>query len=107
MNKTIVVVGLTVSLNIHAYGQGFGIFEMSNVGTTPDRHIYLDQYLTGPKPEGDGYKIAIFWGPEGTLDENALTQLGDPTGFIVGPGAGQFISDTLRTVFDPDAIVGG
>src|SRR5688572_2196581 len=105
MNKTIVVIGLMVSLNIHAYGQGIGIFEMSNVATSPDRQIYLDHFLTGPKPEGDAYKIAIFWGPEGTIDENALIQVGNPTGFIIGAG-GQF-SDGLRTIVDPGATIDG
>lgn len=96
--KSILVIGLFLGANISAFAQGAGgIFNFSNVGTTDDRHIYIGEYLTGPKPEGDGYQIAIFWGPAGTSDENALAQIGASTGFLTSPGEGRFLGST-RTI---------
>jgi hypothetical protein len=109
MNRCIIAIGLFITLTIHALGQGgTGTFEFSNSGTTPDRHIYIGEYMGTVKPqEGDNYRIAIFWGPEGTLDENALVQVGAPTGFLPGPaGSGQF-SAGERTITDPGAAMDG
>jgi hypothetical protein len=94
--KSILAVGLFLGANIFAFAQG-GIFNFSNVGTTDDRHIYIGEYLTGPKAEGDGYQIAIFWGPAGASDENALIQVGSSTGFLTSPGEGRFLGGA-RTI---------
>src|SRR5688572_21367068 len=92
MNRCIIAIGLLFSITIHALGQGgTGTFELSNSGTTPDRHIYVGEYMGTAKPQdGDNYRIAIFWGPENTTDENLLVQVGAASGFLAGPaGAGQ------------------
>lgn len=72
-----------------------GVVNFSNVGTTPDRHIYVGEYLTGSKPqEGEGYVITLWYGPAGTADENVLIQIGNPTDFLPPPGEGQFSGGT-------------
>lgn len=97
MNRSILVVSILI-LHGPAFGQGTGVFEFSNVATTPDRHIYIGEYLGPLKAEGNGYQIAIYWGPSGTTDENALIQVGGSAVFLTGAGAGQFSGGT-RTIF--------
>jgi hypothetical protein len=107
MNRSIVAIALLITATFHAFGQGgIGTFEMSNVGTTADRQIYVGEYMGPVKAAGDGYRIAIYWGPEGTIDENALIQVGASAVFLTDGGAGQF-SDSTRTIFDPGAMTDG
>lgn len=98
MNKRIVAIGLIAYASLNAHGQGIGTFEFMNVGVPDNRQIYIDDYLTGPKASGNDYQIAVYWGPAGTADENALVQVGASTGFLTGPGAGQF-NGGARTIF--------
>jgi len=100
MNRTIIAIALILVVRIHAFGQSQGVFELSNVATSPDRHIYVGDYMGATKAEGSAYQIAIFWGPSGATDENALVQLGSSIGFLTGGGAGQFSGGT-KTIFDP------
>jgi hypothetical protein len=109
MNRCIIAIGLFITISVDALGQGgSGTFEFSNAGTGNTNHIYVGEYLGPVKPqEGDSYRIAIFWGPEGTTDENALVQVGAAIGFLAGPaGAGQFDGDD-RLIFDPSASMDG
>jgi hypothetical protein len=103
MNRLIIAIGIGVYASFHALGQGsgVGIFEFSNVGTPAANHVYVGEYLTGPKASGNGYQIAIFYGAPGTTDEDALVQVGAATGFLTDPGDGQF-SGGARTVFNLD-----
>ena len=102
MNRLIVAITLIAAAGFNASGQGVGTFEFMNVGVTPDRLIYLDNYdpsnPSAPKPEGPGYQIAVYWGPSGTTDENALVQVGASTPFLTSAGAGQF-NGGGRTIF--------
>jgi hypothetical protein len=97
MNRFIVAIGLIVAAGFNAFSQGIGTLEFMNVGVTADRQIYVGDYLGPVKAAGDSYQIALFWGPSGS-EENALLQLGNPTGFLDSPGDGQF-SGGLRTIF--------
>lgn len=97
MNRLIIAITLNLTAGFQAFSQGIGTFEFMNVGVTADRQIYIDNYLTGPKAAGTGYKIAVYWGPTGTTDENALLQVGAPTTFLDPPGEGQF-NGGARTV---------
>jgi hypothetical protein len=101
MNRWIIAITLLVIPTLHAFGQG-GVFEFSNVGTTPDRHIYVGEYMGPVKAEGPGYQIAIFYGPEGTSDDSALVQLGASIGFLT---QGQF-SGGVRPIssLDPGPV---
>jgi PEP-CTERM motif-containing protein len=110
MNRSIVAIALLITATFHAFGQGMGgqgIFDVSNVGTTPDRQIYVGEYMGPVKAEGDGYKIAVYWGPEDTTDENALVLLDVPIGFLILGGAGQFNAGRTYRVFDPSAMTDG
>ena len=98
MNRLIVAIGLLASAGFNVFAQGIGTFEFMNVGVTDDRLIYVDTYLTGPKATGTGYNIAVYWGPLGTVDENALVQVGAPTVFLDSLAAGQF-NGGIRTIF--------
>ena len=98
MNRLIVAIALFATVAFNAFSQGIGIFELTNVGTTADRHIYVGEYLGPTKASGNGYQIAIYWGPAGTSDEGAMVQVGAETGFLTGPGEGQFNAGT-RTIF--------
>src|ERR671925_2303836 len=100
MNISIIASALSLIVTIHAFGQGIGVFEASNVGPIEAGHIYVGEYLGPVKAEGDAYKIAIFWGPSGTTDENSLVQIGSTMSFLTAGGAGQF-SGSGRTIFDP------
>ena len=96
---------LTITLLLVAVGQSFaqGVIDFSNVGTTPDRHIYIGEYLTGSKPQqGEGYLITLWYGPAGTTDESVMVQLGAATDFLPSPGEGRFSGGT-RTVPGPGA----
>jgi PEP-CTERM motif-containing protein len=107
MNRSIVAIGLLITATFHAFGQGgAGSFAMSNADTTADRHIYVGEYMGPVKAAGDGYKIAIFWGPEGTTDENALIQAGQPAGFLTDAWVGQF-SDGGRIILDSGFMTDG
>src|SRR5687767_4654852 len=98
MNRRIVAITLSIIVSISAFGQGVGVFEFTNVGTTADRHIYVGEYLGPVKASGIAYRIAIYCGPAGTTDEAALQQLGGSSGFLTAEGAGQFIGGG-RTLF--------
>src|SRR5687767_12672073 len=100
MKRSIVTIGLFITLTIHGFGQGTGVFEFSNAGQPADDLIYIGEYMGPVKAEGDGYQIAIFWGPAGTTDENALVQAGTSSGFLTGADAGQF-SAGERAITDP------
>jgi hypothetical protein len=97
MIRLIVAIGLLASVGFNAFAQGIGTFEFMNVGVTPDRLIYVDNYLGPVKAAGTGYQIAVYWGPSGA-PENALVQLGAPTTFLDSPGEGQF-NGGARTIF--------
>jgi hypothetical protein len=105
MNRLIIAIGLVVYASFNGLGQGtgVGIFDFTNAGSgvPEDRKIYVGEFLTGPKASGPGYQIAIFYGPPGTTDENALVQVGNSTGFLTDPGHGQFLGGA-RTVFNLD-----
>lgn len=98
MNKLIVAIGLVVYASFNAPGQGVGTFEFMNVGVTADRQIYVDEFMGPVKAAGTGYRIAVYWGPAGTTDENALVQVGGSTPFLDSLAEGQF-NGGERTIF--------
>ena len=107
MNRLIVAIGLLATAGFNAFAQGIGALDFMNVGVTPDRLIYVDQYMGPDKASGTGYKIALYWGPSGTTDENALVQAGAAAVFLNPPGEGQFNGGgrTLSGLSEGGAVV--
>ena len=98
MNRLTIAIGVVVYASFNALGQGVGTFEFMNVGVANNRQIYVDTFQGPVKAAGTGYSIAVYWGPSGTTDENALVQVGASTPFLDSPAEGQF-SGGGRTIF--------
>ena len=58
---------------------------------------------TGANAAGSAYKVALYWGPNGTTDDRNLTQIGAAANMSSGLSAGYF-NGFGRTITYPDTV---
>jgi hypothetical protein len=107
--KKLLLTAAAILATLNMYGQGSGVINFGNLSQTDDRRIWVNTdggTTSGVRATGTGFKIALYFGQQGT-PEAGLTQIGAATGFFpAGTAAGTF-SGGNRTVTYQNSTVNG